>query len=99
MSGLEMEGRSRLLLQRAFEPMDAPLPLCTHFTETQTRDRCETVFSATLQSRDGARRDLKERENVEFVGDVLSHLVETDTHEADVGTTQLVCRLLQYTTH
>ena len=41
------------------------------------------------------RQDLKECENVELIGDVLSHLIEADSHEADVRTTQLIGRLLR----
>ena len=50
----------------------------------------------TVSLRTGAC--LEEREDVELVCDVLSHLVETDTHEADVRTTQLVRRLLHANT-
>jgi len=39
-------------------------------------------------------KDLEESENVKLVGDVLTHLIETDSHETDVRTTQLVGLLL-----
>jgi len=38
---------------------------------------------------------LKESKNVQLVGNFLSNLIETDSHEANVRTTKLVCRLLQ----
>lgn len=40
---------------------------------------------------------LKQRESVEFISDLLSHLIQVTSHEVNVGLAQLVYRFLQNT--
>ena len=52
------------------------------------------VCIGEIQTERSKQQDLEESENVKLVGDVLTHLIETDSHETDVRTTQLVGLLL-----
>jgi len=52
----------------------------------KVRAACRNVLARWGNVREEVvrQRDLEESENVKLIGDVLTHLIQTDSHEADV---------------